>query len=262
MSYSFKKESSKSILYSASLIKLLTALVARKWIHDEDLQDTVIVDSTDMYTPTTAKIRAGDVITWENLFYGLLVPSGNDASLTIGRVVGGMILESEGESSGDGVTRFLTEMNLEFQRLGFTDAVAGSTHGVDTETKMSPEQVSRILILASKDPFLKKVMGTMRRVITITGANARTYPLHHTIEPYLTGKNYIPEFVCGKTGTIDYATENSSGMSHSLAVIWRNSEGLEVSTVVLAAPTSDSRYEDVRKIIGYEKLVGLDSNIN
>lgn len=249
MSYSFEKNADTEILYPASLIKLLTAIVARQWVSDADLQSTVLVKSEDMHPPTTAGIMAGDIISWQDLMYGLLVPSGNDASLTIGRVIGNKILESEAVSGGDGVTRFIQEMNNTLQNLGFVNAVAGSTHGVDNETKLSAKQVSALLIQAASDPFLKNVMGTMTRTITITGDNQRTYDLTHTIKPYLQGFNYIPEFVCGKTGT----QNSGNGYLYSLAVIWSDVENVESCSVVLCAPGAEDRYKDMRKIIDYEK---------
>ena len=48
---------------------------------------------------TSAKIQPGDIYTLEDLYYGLMLPSGNDASLAIA-VWGGRLLP-EKEKKGD-----------------------------------------------------------------------------------------------------------------------------------------------------------------
>lgn len=249
MTYSFKKQYDTAFLYPASIIKILTAIVAREWVLDSELDATVTVTSADMHPPTTAGLQSGDVVSWRDLFYGLMVPSGNDASLTIGRIVGERILASESAVAGTGLSRFIVAMNVKLAALGFNDAIAGSTHGVDINTRLSALHVATLMRIAASDAFLKTVMGTLSRNVTITGVNARTYTITHTINPVGSGNSpAIPEFVCGKSG--GYV---SSGIaSYSLAIIWKTPANREICSVVIGSSTSDNRYIDIRKIIDFE----------
>lgn len=246
MTTSFQKNPDK-LFAPASVIKLVTAIVAREWVLDADLDSTVTVTAADMHPPTTAQLQTNDVISWRNLFYGLLVPSGNDASLTIGRLVGEMILANESAQPGTGLARFITAMNEKLSSLSMVNAVAGSTHGVDTTSRLSARNAAQLLQLAASDPFLRTVMGTLTRLMTITGVNARTYTINHTINPAgSSGVPAFPEFVCGKTGSYGGVAQ------YAVTMIWNKPGGGEVCSVVLYSPTANQRYIDLRRIIDFE----------
>ncbi|MFV7424024.1 serine hydrolase [Stenotrophomonas geniculata] len=229
----------------ASIIKLVTALVMRQWVADEHLSDLVTVTAEDMYPPTTAGLQVGDVISWRDLTYGLLVPSGNDASLTIGRLVGEMILVSEGAPSGTGLTRFIAAMNAFLSSHSMGEAVAFSTHGVDSNSRLTARQATQLMVMAMADPFLLDVMGTLSRLVTISGVNARTYSVVHTINP--DGSVKFPEFVCGKTGSYASVAE------YCLVMAWAKPAGGYGVVSVLRSPTTADRFVDARKIIDFEK---------
>ncbi|MDH2180125.1 serine hydrolase [Stenotrophomonas sp. GD03654] len=231
----------------ASIIKLVTALVMRRWISDPRLSDTVTVVAADMHPPTTAGLQAGDVISWRDLAYGLLVPSGNDASLTVGRLVGEMILASEGAPPGNGLSRFIAAMNSLLSGLAMEGAVAFSTHGVDTDSRLTARQAARLMVEAMADPFLLTVMGTLSHVVTITGVNARTYSIVHTINP--DGDVKFPEFLCGKTGSYASVAE------YCLVMGWSKPDGGHGVVCVLRSPTTADRFVDARKIIDFEKAI-------
>lgn len=246
MTTSFQKNPDK-LFAPASVIKLVAAIVAREWVLDADLDSTVTATAADMYPPTTAQLQTNDVISWRNLFYGLLVPSGNDASLTIGRLVGEMILASESAPPGTGLARFITAMNAKLASLSMTGAIAGSTHGVDTTTRLSARYAAQLLKLAASDPFLKTVMGTLSHLMTITGVNARTYTVVHTIKPAGgSGVPAFPEFVCGKSGSYEGVAQ------YAVTMIWNKPGGGEACSVVLYSPTATQRYVDLRRIIDFE----------
>jgi D-alanyl-D-alanine carboxypeptidase (penicillin-binding protein 5/6) len=230
----------------ASLIKLVTALVMRDYVSDATLDNTVTVTAADAFSPTTAGILTNDVISLRDLAYGLLVPSGNDASLCIGRIVGEIILATEGAPSGTGLTRFITAMNAKLAALSMTGAVAGTTHGAtgDTTSKLTPRQVVQLLKLAATDSFLRTVMGTLSRTMTITGVNARTYAVTHTIKP--SGTPAFPEFICGKTGT------NANGVEYLVSMIYSMPGGGEGASVVMFSPSATQRYTDLRRVMDFE----------
>ena len=78
--------------YPASLTKIMTALVV---LENADLSTQVTVTKADLepVTPesSVAGFKEGEELTIEQLLYGLLLPSGNDASYILARAVGGTV---------------------------------------------------------------------------------------------------------------------------------------------------------------------------
>ncbi|MCM8747474.1 hypothetical protein NET03_13175, partial [Thermomicrobium sp. CFH 73360] len=94
----------------ASLTKLATALTAV----DLAPLDTVLhVQPQDLVGEASMGLRPGDELTLETALYGLLLASGNDASMVIARNLSAL----PGESSEASVERFVRQMNLVAQRL-------------------------------------------------------------------------------------------------------------------------------------------------
>ena len=96
-------------LYPASITKIMTALIA---IRDGDLTDSVTVGPETVITETGASlahINPGDTLTMEQLLYGLMLPSGNDAGAAIAVHMAGS------------TEAFAEKMNETAHALGATD---------------------------------------------------------------------------------------------------------------------------------------------
>jgi D-alanyl-D-alanine carboxypeptidase len=72
----------------ASITKIMTALVAIERGKPED-RFKVEFDSTELVDSTLMGIHPGDEVTLEDLLYGLMLPSGNDAALAIANHIAG-----------------------------------------------------------------------------------------------------------------------------------------------------------------------------
>ncbi len=102
----------------ASITKIMTAIVAMKYGNMDDL---VTVTSTAMKVEegsSACGIMVGDVLSMKQLFYGLIVASGNDAAMMIAEHVGGT------------VSNFVAMMNEEAQELGMTGTHFTNPHGL------------------------------------------------------------------------------------------------------------------------------------
>src|SRR6185295_13257722 len=73
----------------ASVTKIMTAILAIE--RGGDLRQTVIssVDASAMTGSSVMGLRPGVAITMQDLLYGLMLPSGNDAAVQIARTVAG-----------------------------------------------------------------------------------------------------------------------------------------------------------------------------
>jgi D-alanyl-D-alanine carboxypeptidase (penicillin-binding protein 5/6) len=102
----------------ASLTKIFTTLVALK---HGDLHQNIKVqfDSTELVDSTLMGIKSGETYSLEDLLYGLMLPSGNDAALAIADALGG----SE--------SQFAVMMNSQAADLGLVDSHFVNAHGLD-----------------------------------------------------------------------------------------------------------------------------------
>lgn len=120
-------EASGAILYEkdahrqlqpASLTKIATAILAAE---DGRLDETftIDVDSRTMRGSTVMGLVPGDHFTMRDLLHGLMMPSGNDAAIAIGRAVAGSD------------AAFVQQMNDLSHRLGLTDTNWANPHGLN-----------------------------------------------------------------------------------------------------------------------------------
>ena len=108
-------------LYPASTTKIMTALLAVKYGNLEDMvtvtEDAVITEAG----ATLADLKPGDTLTMEQLLYGLMLPSGNDAGAAIA------------VHMSQSIENFAALMNEEAARLGATGTHFVNPHGLHDE---------------------------------------------------------------------------------------------------------------------------------
>jgi D-alanyl-D-alanine carboxypeptidase len=101
----------------ASLTKIVTAILAIEGA-DPNLWVLSNIDGRNMPGSSLMGLRAGDCFTMSDLLYGLMLPSGNDAALAIGRFMG--------LSDDD----FVHQMNVLATRIGLTNSSFVDAHGL------------------------------------------------------------------------------------------------------------------------------------
>jgi hypothetical protein len=144
-------------LAPASLTKIFTALVALKYGRLQQ-QIKVRFDPAEIPDSTLMGIRPGETYSLEDLLYGLMLPSGNDAALAIANGVGG----SE--------TRFAALMNAQAAELGLKDSHFVNPHGLD-----APGHYSSAYDLAMAARYGMTHFDEFRRL-----ASARSWTVHGT----------------------------------------------------------------------------------
>lgn len=222
----------------ASVIKLMVLHLARTAITDDMLHDTVTFTEADASRGTSAKLKPGDVITWNDLFHGLMLPSGNDAAKCIARNVGSL---HEGE--GSPLRRFIAAMNARaVEEFGWQGASFSSASGLERRSRLTARQACELAL--ALDPYATAVSGATSHDITITGPNARSYTLEHTVSA--AGPVHFPEMVAAKTGTL-----KGNPQLANCVMLWDDGRGRHHATAVLNSWPRDERLHDTRAIMDY-----------
>ena len=173
----------------ASLTKIMTALVTLENV--DNLDDRVILTSEDFNglieaNAVTAGFTKGEVVTYRDLLYGLLLPSGADAAKALARNVGG----SE--------EKFIQKMNDKAIELGLKDTHFSTVIGLDDPNNYSTaKEVSYIFKEALKNKDFKTIITTKN----YTSSDGKV-KFHSTIQSNAKKFNIdIPYILGGKTGT-------------------------------------------------------------
>ena len=105
------------LLKPASLTKIMTSLIAMDYYQDDSILKVVNGQSS---LGNTADLIKGDELTASNVFYALLVPSGNDAAVTLA------------ENYPGGYRTFLEKMNQKVTDLGLRNTHFANVSGVES----------------------------------------------------------------------------------------------------------------------------------
>lgn len=220
----------------ASTTKLMTILVALK---KGNLEDKVTLTNAALITEpgaTLANIKPGDTLSLEQLLYGLMLPSGNDAANAIAVHIGGSI---EG---------FAEMMNEEAKNIYATSSNFKNAHGLTEEGHYtSAYDLYLIINECLKYETFRKITTTAAYEPTYTLANGQVFINHwDNSNKYLLGQASLPagfELIGAKTGTTRAA-------GACLVMGTKNSaKDEEYVTVVLKAETKDILYQNMDKLL-------------
>ena len=132
----------------ASLTKMWTALVA---IEEGNLNDTVTISKKAVYSEgSSIYLQEGDQYKLEELLYGLMLRSGNDAATAIAEHVGGSV---EG---------FVKLMNDKAVLYGLNGTNFANPSGLHHETHLATAaDTARMLQIAMKNETFRKIASTV-----------------------------------------------------------------------------------------------------
>ncbi|NLX69489.1 MAG: D-alanyl-D-alanine carboxypeptidase [Clostridiales bacterium] len=247
----FEKNKDKK-LYPASTTKVLTALLA---IEYGDLDETVTVGDEAILTPKGSSLACIDLeeeITLKNLLIGLMLPSGNDAALTIGAHIGRIISGDPNMGYQEALNKFCELMNTRASELGATNSHFTNPHGFHDENHYTS---AYDLALITKEAMKHEVF---REIIQLTRVD---YPDWNEVDKndptkkatrYWVNKNKLLDENNSKY-YYPYATGVKTGYtSHSRNCLISSAtkDGLNLIAVVLKS-TKDGQYNDSIKLLDY-----------
>ena len=229
----------------ASLTKMMTCIVALE--HINNLDETIVLTNKDFYglaekNASVAGFRVGETVTYRDLLYGLMLPSGADAAQALTRLISG----SEEE--------FINLMNKKAEELKLKNTHFINPTGLDDEGHYSSVyDVSVIFKYALENEEFKKIVTSS----TYTTSNGRL-TFKSTISKALAQYNLSMDYLLGgKTGT----TGDAGLCLASIA----EKDNVKYMLVTVKAPyskTVPNNYNDQKKIYeyfmdnyGYKKVV-------
>lgn len=220
---------SKVILYEkdpdrpmipASTTKIMTALIAIETY--TDLKQVVRITNEHLAIGHSMGLQPNELITIENLLYGVLIESGNDAAFALANNFPG------------GYDAFILRMNERARELSLTSTSYLNPSGVEqVGHHTSVRDLAILASYASENPLFSRIMGT--KSITVTDVNG-------TIVHHLTNTNELLGNLEGVIGMKTGWTENAG----ECLVTLTDRGGRKIITVVLG---SENRFFDTQNII-------------
>ena len=231
------------LVYPASTTKLMTALLL---MEKKGLEGEATVGTEVNGMPSGSSlmhIEVGETLSVKDLFYGLMLCSGNDAACTIGAYVSGS------------VTDFVALMNQRAAELGMTGThfvtPYGSFFNQDEEGSVPQEilgvnhyttaaDMAKLTIAAAKYPEIMEAGNTKAYMLAATNRHEEereiinSNPLIHTLKnhPEL-DQFYYPDATGLKTGTVNNIVLGDKTIpSYGNVVATASRDGLSLAALI------------------------------
>lgn len=207
----------------ASTTKIMTAIVV---LENAKLTDTVTITlKAASIGGSRLGLKKNDKITVNDLLYGLMLRSGNDAAVALAIHVGGSI---EG---------FADMMNEKAAELGLSNSHFIVPHGLDNEGHYTTAyELAKIADYALKIDKFKEIVGTKVTTIYING--------------YAKKINNTNNLLGSVSGVYGVKTGFTNGAGRCLVTACKRDD-LDIITVIIGADTNNIRSKDTIKLIQY-----------
>ena len=227
------------VFRTLSLTKLVTAYILVDRMGDR-LSETIEISAPHLTGGSSANLKRRDVWTLQDLLYGMVLVSGNDASLAIADAVGSDLLAAEGKNvdTAKATRRFVTEMEIAAHDLGARNASFADPYGLSAKNAATARDMGLIAARIFTDPRLLPAWACTERKLTIEGKRPRAVALKTSLE--ILGDESV---IGAKTGS--YV---SKGI-FNLVAAWRAPNGQTIVGVVLGSKSDAARYAEMRRFI-------------
>lgn len=218
------EKNSNDIRKMASTTKIMTAIVVIE--NTSNFYETVTISKkAASIGGSILGLRANDKITINDLLYGIMLKSGNDAAIALAETVGGSV---EG---------FAEMMNKKAFELGLENTHFITPHGLDNEDHYTTAfELAKLTNYALDNKKFKEIVNTKSYTVNI---NSRPVGINNSNE--LLG-NYI--------GVYGVKTGFTNGANRCLVTACQR-EGIDIISVVLGADTKLHRTKDSMNILTY-----------
>ena len=207
----------------ASTTKIMTAIVV---LENAKLNEVVKIDSKAAGTGgSRLGLKKNDKITVNDLLYGLMLRSGNDAAVALANYVSGSI---EG---------FADMMNNKAEEMGLKNSHFIVPHGLDNEGHYTTAfELAKMADYALKIDKFKEIVSTKTTTIYINN--------------YPKAINNTNQLLGSVSGVYGVKTGFTNGAGRCLVSACKRDD-LDIITVVIGANTTKERTSDTIKLIQY-----------
>ena len=215
----YEKNSNKQS-YPASTTKILTAYIALS--QNLPMNSEIIPSRTSvMSVPTGSSIAyfsENEKLTLEQVLFGLLLPSGNDAANILAEHISGSN------------TNFAELMNITAEKLGATNSHFTNPSGLhDNEHYTTAADLAKIAFNAMKIPKFKEIVSQSRYIMPKTNVSKTDRTFINTNKLLTSGEYYYESATGIKTG---YTSQAGNCLVSSAS-----KDGVELIAVVLGGHT-------------------------
>ena len=220
-------KNAKTVMKPDSITKLLTALLAVRNLSPDQV---VTVSATAAgQGGSSMELKEGEQLTVEELLYGTLVVSGNDAAYALAEAVSGSVSD------------FVDLMNKTAANIGCRNTKFANPSGLSNDIKKhytTAEDFLQIAKLAFADDTVRKIAGASKHTVPATNKSEERKLEEHTelISKASSG------IVAAKTGFWDEANCSISALY--------DKDGLRL-IIILMGDTMDERTDDVLALTKY-----------
>lgn len=218
-------EGSKVVLYAknenlrfspASTTKIMTALTGL----DEYKLNQILTIKRSNVIPVIVGFPQGVGVTFENLLYGMFLPSGNDAAYAIA------------DNDPGGMGGFVAKMNQKTKDLHLTNTHFGDSVGLlDDEDYTTVRDLALLGAEALKNPIIARIADTKEKMITDSVGNV--YDLKNINK------------LLGLYGVIGLKT----GYTEEAGEVLVTGASLKGHTYIIVVMKSDDRFADTEKLL-------------
>lgn len=207
----------------ASTTKIMTAIVV---LENANLSDEVTIDSKAAgIGGSRLGLKKNDKITVNDLLYGLMLRSGNDAAVALATHVGGSV---EG---------FAELMNKKAEELGLVNSHFVVPHGLDNDGHYTTAlELAKMADYALGIDKFKEIVGCKTATIYING--------------YAKTINNTNKLLGSVSGVYGVKTGFTNGAGRCLVTACKRNN-LDIITVIIGADTNEIRSDDTIKLIQY-----------
>lgn len=223
----------------ASMTKIMTYIVTAEVVTDLHNTRTTVPESVAVELEGTgsslAEIQTGEEFSIYELLNLMMVPSGNDAALTLAKYVDSLMLPAENtayDENSDGVMSFVELMNQKAAELGCTHTHFTNPHGLyDVNHYTTAREMATITKYALTLPYFTEI--TSQQFYTQPATNKNSERVIQTSNRMLL--SFMDEYYTYATG-IKTGSLNESGYCIAASALY---DGYSYLVVCMGSPYVD-----------------------
>ena len=239
----------------ASMTKIMTALVA---LDNREGNDEIYVSKEAATVgESSANLKEGEVLSFDDALKALMVPSGNDAGIALAQTIGAHMINADvhQEKAQTCINAFVEAMNKKAEAIGMKQSVFTNPHGLDSDEfegdlHSTAYDVSLMTAYAMKNDDFRALTDEKTAVIYPKKDGVKRSIVLYSTDLLLGSYKGM----CGvKTGFTDAAGPCFAGANKR--------DDSEIYSVVMHAESEDSRFEDTKALFDWYYKHNVDYNL-